>query len=66
MIEFKYYSNSEFKRFATTIDTFQLQIEDTRQINGYADGLRQEFPRAQIERYVIYCIGNQGFRVFRI
>ena len=66
VIEFKYYSNSEFKRFATTIDSFQLQIEDTRQINGYADGLRQEFPRAQIERYVIYCIGNQGFRVFRI
>ncbi|MFN8490274.1 MAG: PD-(D/E)XK nuclease domain-containing protein [Caldilineaceae bacterium] len=66
IIEFKYYSNSEFKTFNTTIEAFQLQPEDTQQIAGYAEGLRQEFPRAQIEQYVIYCIGNQGFRVFRV
>lgn len=66
IIEFKYYSNTEFKTFATTIDAFPLQPEDTQQIAGYAEGLRQEFPRAQIEQYVIYCIGNQGFRLFRV
>ncbi|MFZ4655915.1 MAG: AAA family ATPase [Caldilineaceae bacterium] len=66
VIEFKYYSNTEFKKFDTTIADFQLQEEDTEQINGYAAGLRQEFPRAHIECYVIYCIGNQGFRVFAI
>lgn len=66
IIEFKYYSNTEFKTFDTTMDAFQLQPEDTQQIAGYAEGLRHEFPRAQIEQYVIYCIGNQGFRVFRV
>ncbi|MEZ4868690.1 MAG: PD-(D/E)XK nuclease domain-containing protein [Caldilineaceae bacterium] len=63
VIEFKYYFNSDFAKFKTTIAQFQLQAEDTAQINGYVEGLRQEFPRAHIERYVIYCIGNQGFRV---
>jgi hypothetical protein len=67
VIEFKYYSNAAFKKkFKTTLANFQLQAEDTEQIDGYAVGLRQEFPRAQIERYVIYCIGNQGFRVFPV
>jgi hypothetical protein len=66
VIEFKYYSNTEFAKFKTTIADFQLQAEDTIQVNGYAEGLQQEFPRARIERYVIYCIGNQGFRVFRV
>lgn len=66
-IEFKYYSNTEFKKkFKTTIAAFELQAEDTEQVQGYAEGLRQEFPRAHIECYVIYCIGNQGFRVFRV
>lgn len=44
VIEFKYYSNSEFAKFKTPIETFQLQPEDTEQINGYAEGLQQEFP----------------------
>ncbi|MCE7984052.1 MAG: AAA family ATPase [Caldilinea sp. CFX5] len=67
VIEFKYYSNAAFKKkFKTTLANFQLQAEDTEQIDGYAVGLRQEFPHAHIERYVIYCIGNQGFRVFTV
>ncbi|MEZ4735090.1 MAG: AAA family ATPase [Caldilineaceae bacterium] len=66
-IEFKYYSNTEFKKkFKTTIAAFHLQAEDTEQVQGYAEGLRQEFPGTHIECYVIYCIGNQGFRVFPV
>ncbi len=64
VIEFKYYSNAEFQKFKTTIDDFQLQAEDTLQIAGYVEGLRQEYPEARISQFVIYCIGNQGFRVF--
>ncbi|MEZ4707015.1 MAG: PD-(D/E)XK nuclease domain-containing protein [Caldilineaceae bacterium] len=67
VIEFKYYANTEFKRtFKTTIAEFALPGEDTAQIDGYVEGLRAEHPEAQIERFVIYCIGNQGFRVFNI
>lgn len=35
IIEFKYYSNAEFKRtFNTSIDEFELQTDDTVQIGG--------------------------------
>lgn len=68
VIEFKYYSSDEFKRRfkRTKLENFTLQAEDTEQVNGYAEGLQREFPRAHIERYVIYCIGNLGFRVFTV
>ncbi len=66
VIEFKYYSNTEFKTLKTPLEKFQMQEEDTIQIAGYVDGLRQEYPEARISQWVIYCIGNQGFRVFEI
>ena len=66
VIEFKYFSNAEFKRLKTTIAEMPLQPEDTEQIAGYAAGLRQEYPQARISQFVIYCVGNQGFRVFEI
>lgn len=66
MIEFKYYSNAELRKLEQTIETFTLQADDTTQINGYAAGLRREYPQAQIAQFVIYCFGNQGFRVFSV
>lgn len=66
VIEFKYYSNAEFRKFNTSIDAFELQPKDTVQIAGYVDGLRAEYPEAQIAQFVIYCFGNQGFRVFAL
>ncbi len=64
VIEFKYFSNAEFKKMKTSIDDFQLHPEDTEHISGYAEGLREEYPEARISLFVIYCFGNQGFRVF--
>ncbi len=64
VIEFKYYSNSAFKKLKTTIEEFALQAEDTKQIAGYVEGLQQEYPEAKISQFVIYCFGNQGFKVF--
>ncbi len=66
VIEFKYYSNAAFKELRTTLADFQVQNDDTGQIAGYADGLRQEYPEARISQFVIYCVGNQGFRVFEV
>ncbi|MDM8536984.1 AAA family ATPase [Desulfobacterales bacterium HSG17] len=66
VIEFKYYSNAEFRKFKTSIEQFQLQEEDTKQIDGYIKGLKTEYPEARVSQYVIYCFGNQGFRVFAI
>lgn len=66
VIEYKYYSNRAFQAYETSIADFQLQPEDTAQIAGYVEGLQQEYPEAQISQYVIYCFGNQGFRVFQV
>ncbi len=66
VIEFKYLSNAAFRKLKTTIDAFQLQPQDTTQIAGYAEGLRQEYPEANISQHVIYCFGNQGYRVFAV
>jgi len=64
VIEFKYYSNARFTKLHTAIPDFDLVEEDTRQIAGYVEGLAQEYPEAQVSQFVIYCFGNQGFRVF--
>ncbi|MBF0101922.1 MAG: PD-(D/E)XK nuclease domain-containing protein, partial [Desulfobacterales bacterium] len=57
---------TEFKKCKTSIELFQLQEEDTQQIAGYIQGLKQEYPQANVSQFVIYCIGNSGFRVFEI
>ena len=54
------------KELRTTMEDFVLQKEDARQIAGYVEGLKQEYPEARISQFVIYCFGNQGFRVFEV
>ncbi|MEZ4526570.1 MAG: AAA family ATPase, partial [Desulfobacterales bacterium] len=66
VIEFKYFSNAEFRKLRTGIEDFQLREEDTEQISGYAEGLKTEYPEARVSLHVIYCFGNQGFRVFEV
>ena len=66
VIEFKYYSNAEFRKFNTPIEEFAVREEDRHQLAGYVQGVRQEYPDARIEQFVIYCFGNQGFRVIAI
>ncbi len=66
VIEFKYFSNAELKKMKTTVKKFRLRNEDTLQISGYVEGLKSEYPNAEISQYVIYCFGNQGFRVFEV
>jgi hypothetical protein len=66
VIEFKYFSNTAFEKLKTTVDDFELQHEDTEQIAGYVEGLKQEYPEAKISQHVIYCFGNQGCRVFDV
>lgn len=66
VIEFKYFSNTEFARMNSSIENFDIRQEDTLQIKGYAKGLMEEYPEAKIKLFIIYCIGNQGFRIFEI
>lgn len=66
VIEFKYFSNTQFSKLGGTPDEFTLRYEDVEQISGYAAGLIAEYPEVDISLHVIYCFGNQGFRVFDI
>jgi len=66
VIEFKYFSNAEFRKFKSSIDGFELRDEDVRQIEGYVEGLKTEYPEAKISKHVIYCFGNMGCKVFDV
>lgn len=66
VIEFKYYSNAEFKKLKTSIKDFKLQQSHTDQIAGYVQGLKQEYHEARVSLHVIYCFGNKGFKVFDV
>lgn len=66
VIEFKYLSNTEFSKMKCPIDSIPLREEDTIQITGYAEGLKQEYPEVSVRLFVIYCIGNQGFKVYSL
>jgi hypothetical protein len=66
VIEFKYFSNTEFKKQKTPINEFQLREEDLEQIKGYVEGLKTEYPEARVSMHVIYCFGNMGFKVFDV
>lgn len=50
----------------TSIESFSVRDEDTKQIMGYAEGLRSEYPQALVRMFVIYCIGNLGFKVIEV
>jgi len=66
VIEFKYYSNTELKKSKSSLKNWKLKEKDTLQIAGYVEGLKKEYPEAHISQFVIYCFGNQGFRVFEV
>lgn len=55
-----------FKKLQTPLADLDIQEEDARQLASYVAGLRAEYPEIRVSQYVIYCIGNTGFRVFRI
>ncbi len=66
VIEFTYYSNAELRRLKTSLEAFQVRQEDTHQVAGYVEGLQVEYPEARISQYVLYCFGNQSFRIFAL
>ena len=66
VIEFKYYSKKKMREDGIALKTFTLIDKDTKQIEGYVEGLNHEYPEARITKFVIYCFANLGFRLFQI
>ena len=65
-----YYSNTGIQKKLSTdkikLDEFKVQEKDLEQIRGYVQGLAREYPEAKVSQFVIYCFGNQDFRVFQV
>ncbi|MEM7530872.1 MAG: AAA family ATPase [Chloroflexota bacterium] len=66
VIEFKYYSKKKMREEDVDVKTFALQKDDTKQINGYVEGLIHEYPEANVSKFVIYCFANVDFRIFEV
>jgi hypothetical protein len=66
VIEFKYLSNAEFSKVKCSIEKITLKEEDSNQILGYAHGIREEYPHAKVRLFIIYCIGNTGFKIYEL
>jgi len=60
------FSNAKLKKMKTTIKKFTLRKKDTDQLIKYVDDLKKSYPTAKVSQYVIYCFGNNGFRVFEV
>ena len=66
VIEFKYYSKRKMLQDAIDLATFELKDDDTTQIRGYVEGLKREYPEAEISQFVIYCFANEDFRFYQV
>ncbi len=70
LLEFKYYSNARWKKSTGEtggkISEFQPLETDIKQLKAYEAQWKQENPNGEHKSFLVYCIGNQGFRVFPV
>ncbi|MEM7537317.1 MAG: PD-(D/E)XK nuclease domain-containing protein [Chloroflexota bacterium] len=66
MIEFKYYAKTKMQEKDVNIAEFEALDEDIDQLRGYARDLEQEVQEIEVRQFLIYCFGNEGFRLFEI
>ncbi len=73
LLEFKYYSNAQWKKISRTlpgkktgkkISQFRALERDIEQLKAYEAEWKKEYPHAGNKSFLVYCFGNQGFRVF--
>ncbi|MCP4155912.1 MAG: AAA family ATPase, partial [bacterium] len=70
LLEFKYYSNARWKKSTAKIEgkisRFKPPETDINQIKAYEAQWKKEHPNGENKSFLVYCIGNQGFRVFPV
>jgi hypothetical protein len=79
LLEFKYYSNAQWKKISRKlpgqstgkknqgkISRFQALEKDIKQLKAYEAQWKKEHPQPGNKSFLVYCFGNQGFRVFPI
>jgi len=68
LLEFKYYSNARFKKISRglPVSRFQALAEDIKQLKTYEAEWKKKHPGPGNKSFLVYCFGNQGFRVFPV
>ncbi len=70
LLEFKYYSNARWKKTGgkggAKISDFQPPETDINQLKAYEAEWKKEHPGGEKKSFLVYCIGNLGFRVFPV
>ncbi|MCP5051709.1 MAG: AAA family ATPase [bacterium] len=77
LMEFKYYSNARWNKISRTlpgktagknssdkIARFEPFEKDLKQLKAYEAEWKKEHPHPGNKSFLVYCFGNQGFRVF--
>jgi hypothetical protein len=65
LVEFKHFSIDEAKR--KKLDSLEAPFpDDLAQLAKYESDILQTFPQNKITKFVIYTIGSQGYRFFRV
>ena len=74
LLEFKYYSNARWNKTSkktggknvTKISQFQPLEKDIKQLKAYEAEWKKQHPQPGNKSFLVYCFGNQGYRVFPI
>ncbi len=72
LLEFKYYSNARLNKISPglpvsdKISQFQPPAKDIHQLKAYGAEWKKEHPGSGNKSFLVYCFGNQGFRVFPV
>lgn len=61
--EFKYFPSKEAKKIKALSAPYP---DDVTQVQGYAKDMLAEFPFLKMRKYVIYVMGNKGYKVWEI
>jgi hypothetical protein len=72
LLEFKYYSNARLYKISPglpvsdKISQFQPPAKDIEQLKRYDTEWKKQHPQPGNKSFLVYCFGNQGFRVFPV
>jgi hypothetical protein len=72
LLEFKYYSNARLNKISPglpvsdKIAQFQPPAKDIQQLKGYEAEWKKHHPQPGNKSFIVYCFGNQGFRVITL
>lgn len=63
IVEFKYYPSKDAPKIRKLSGPTPTDVE---QINAYANDMLVDFPYLKISKYVIYVMGNKGYRLWKV